>query len=248
MLMLRKILNIREFSRILVVLGMMILVISPAKADLDSADKDALNAMIRAYIQDNPEIIRDALRDLAAREEAEQMRAALALLALSDGDPVLGNPDGKLTIYEFSDYNCGYCKRVFGAVQKVLADDDDIRFVVKEFPILAQSSMLAASAAIAAQAQGVFPGYHVTMMTNPGAISMETVLQAAKDAGADLDRLQRDMRSPEVNAIINRTRQVADQLRISGTPGFVIGSTIVPGAISEDELRRLIAEARAQNG
>jgi len=161
---------------------------------------------------------------------------------------VLGNPDGKLTIYEFSDYNCGYCKRVFGAVQKVLADDDDIRFVVKEFPILAQSSVLAASAAIAAQAQGVFPDYHVTMMTNPGAISMETVLQAAKDAGADLDRLQRDMRSPEVNAIINRTRQAADQLRISGTPGFVIGSTIVPGAISEDELRRLIAEARAQNG
>ena len=224
----------------------------PASADLNgtmtAADKAAFNEMIRAYIEKNPEVVRDALMQLATREETAQMEVAIAFLSMSEGDPVLGNPDGALVVYEFSDYNCGYCKRVFGPIQNVLAEDDNIRFVVKEFPILAQSSMLAAQAAIAAQAQGVFPKYHVTMMTNPGAISMDTILAAAKDAGADLDLLQRDMRSPETAAVINRTRQSAEQLKISGTPGIVIGSTVIPGAISEDELRRLIAEERAKQG
>ena len=86
------------------------------------------------------------------------------------------------------------------------------------------------------------------MMTNPGAISMDTILAAARDAGADLGQLKKDMRSPETAAVINRTRISADQLQISGTPGLVIGSTIIPGAIGSDELRRLIAEERAKNG
>jgi len=224
---------------------MSMLVALPAQAGLDADDKAELNALIRTYIQENPEVVRDALMQLADREKREQKQAALAFLAMSEGDPVMGNPDGALVIYEFSDYNCGYCKRVFGPIQAILAEDDDIRFVVKEFPILAQSSLVAAQAAIAAQAQGVFPEYHVTMMTNPGAISMDTILAAAKDAGADLERLQRDMRSPEVAAVISRTRQSAEQLQLSGTPALVIGSTVVPGAISEEELRRLIAIERA---
>ena len=221
---------------------------SPVQADFTSVDKAKLDEMIRTYIEENPGVIRDALQQLAEREEREQKLAALAFLEMSEGDPVLGNPDGSLVIYEFSDYNCGYCKRVFGPIQEVLAEDDDIRVVVKEFPILSQSSMVAAQAAIAAQMQGVFPQYHVTMMTNPGAISMDTILAAARDAGADIDQLQRDMRSTETAAVINRTRMSAEQLQISGTPGLIIGSTIIPGAISGDELRRLIAGERARRG
>ena len=221
---------------------------SPVQADLTSVDKAKLDEMIRTYIEENPGVIRDALQQLAEREEKERKLAALAFLEISEGDPVLGNPDGSLVIYEFSDYNCGYCKRVFGPIQEVLAEDDDIRVVVKEFPILSQSSMVAAQAAIATQMQGVFPQYHVTMMTNPGAISMDTILAAAHDAGADIDQLQRDMRSAETAAVINRTRMSAEQLQISGTPALIIGSTIIPGAISGDELRRLIAEERARRG
>ncbi|MDB2324291.1 DsbA family protein [Alphaproteobacteria bacterium] len=217
----------------------------PVMAELDDAEKAEFSAMIRSYIEANPEIVRDALQQLAEREEKARLDAGLAFLSMSDGDPVMGNPDGSLVIYEFSDYNCGYCKRVFGPIQQVLAEDDDIRFVVKEFPILSQSSLIAAQAAIAAHGQGVFPQYHATMMTNPGAISMDTILAAARDAGADLGRLQSDMRSPETAAIINRTRQSAEQLQISGTPGLVIGSLIIPGAVSGEELRRLIAEERA---
>lgn len=227
---------------------MMIGMNTSVQADLTSVDKAKLDEMIRIYIEENPGVIRDALERLAEREEREQKLAALAFLEMTEGDPVLGNPDGSLVIYEFSDYNCGYCKRVFGPIQEVLAEDDDIRVVIKEFPILSQSSLVAAQAAIATQKQGVFPQYHVTMMTNPGAISMDTILAAARNAGADVGRLQLDMRSDETAAVINRTRMSAEQLKISGTPGLIIGSTIIPGAISGEELRRLIAEERARRG
>ena len=226
--------------------ALMMILTNPVHADLKSIDKTKLDEMIRAYIEENPEVIRDALQQLAEREDEAQKMAAMAFLDMSEGDPVLGNVDGSLVIYEFSDYNCGYCKRVFGPIQDVLAEDDDIRFVIKEFPILAQSSLFAAQAAIATQIQGVFPQYHITMMTNPGAISMDTILAAARDAGADISQLQKDMNSAETAAVINRTRMSAEQLQISGTPGLVIGSTIIPGAISGDELRRLIAEQRAK--
>ena len=228
--------------------ALMMILTNPVHADLKSIDKTKLDEMISAYIEENPEVIRNALQQLAESEDKAQKMAALAFLEMSEGDPVLGNPDGSLVIYEFSDYNCGYCKRVFGPIQDVLAEDDDIRFVIKEFPILAQSSLFAAQAAIAAQIQGVFPQYHITMMTNPGAISMDTILAAARDAGADISQLQKDMNSAETAAVINRTRMSAEQLQISGTPGLVIGSTIIPGAISGDELRRLIAEERAKRG
>ena len=228
--------------------ALMMILTNPVHADLKSIDKNKLDEMIRAYIEENPEVIRNALQQLAEHEDKAQKMAALAFLEMSNGDPVLGDPDASLVIYEFSDYNCGYCKRVFGPIQDVLAEDDDIRFVIKEFPILAQSSLFAAQAAIATQIQGVFPQYHITMMTNPGAISMDTILAAARDAGADISKLQKDMNSAETAAVINRTRMSAEQLQISGTPGLVIGSTIIPGAISGDELRRLIAEERAKRG
>ena len=234
--------------RIFGFIALMMILTNPVHADLKSVDKTKLDEMIRVYIEENPEVIRNALQQLAEREDKAQKMAALSFLEMSEGDPVLGNPDGSLVIYEFSDYNCGYCKRVFGPIQEVLAEDDDIRFVIKEFPILAQSSLFAAQAAIATQIQGVFPQYHITMMTNPGAISMDTILAAARDAGADIGQLQKDMNSAETAAVINRTRMSAEQLQISGTPGLVIGSTIIPGAISGDELRRLIAEERAKRG
>ena len=137
------------------------------------------------------------------------LTAALRTLHEDAGDPFIGNPDASIVIYEFSDYNCGYCKRVFTPLQQLLAEDDDAKLVVKEFPILSQTSMLAAQAAVAAQAQGVFPAFHVTMMTARGAVSMDTIMAAARGADADLERLQADMNSAEVAMIIERTRATA---------------------------------------
>lgn len=220
----------------------------PATAEITEGDRTALNAMIEDYIRANPEVVREALIALGDREAEERRQAAMAVLTDDAGDPFIGNPDASMVIYEFSDYNCGYCKRVFEPLQQLVNEDDDIKLVLKEFPILSQTSLLAAQAAIAAQAQGVFPEYHVAMMTARGAIDMDSILAAAGDAGADLDRLQKDMNSTETAAIIDRTRSAAQQLEISGTPGLVIGTQVIPGAIGIEQMRQIIAEERAKRG
>ena len=217
----------------------------PANADIKDVDRAALDKMIGDYIRANPEVVREALLSLAEREAAERREQAMFILKNDDGDPFLGNPDASFVIYEFSDYNCGYCKRVFNALQGLIAADDDVKLVVKEFPILSESSVLAAQAGIAAQAQGVFEGFHVAMMTARGAVSMDSIMAAARSAGADLDQLQADMSSQAVQAVIARTRAAAQQLEISGTPGLVIGRQIIPGAIDLDQMREIIAAERA---
>ena len=219
----------------------------PAAADISDGDRAAFNKMIEEYIRTNPEVVREALISLAEREERDRRQEAMVILQDDAGDPVLGNPDGSFVVYEFSDYNCGYCKRVFEPLMELIGEDGDIRLVVKEFPILSQSSMLAAQAGIAAQAQGIFPEFHIAMMTSRGAITMDSILEAAKAAGADLGRLQADMNSPEVATILDRTRLAAQQLEISGTPGLVIGSQVIPGAISIEQMREIIAAERAAN-
>jgi protein-disulfide isomerase len=220
----------------------------PSRAEINTDDREALNQIIETYILENPEVVRRALIALADREANERINAAMSLLQQDDGDPVMGNPEGSFTIYEFSDYNCGYCKRVFPTLQALIDEDDDIRLVIKEFPILSQSSVLAAQAGIATQAQGVFDDFHSAMMTGRGAITMDSILEAAEDAGANLDQLQADMNSPQVAAIINRTRSVAQNLEISGTPGLIIGSQVIPGAIDLDQMRQAVAEERAKKG
>jgi protein-disulfide isomerase len=237
----------RLAARLMTALCITIAASLPASADIQDADRAALDKMIGDYIRANPEVVRDALLSLAEREAAERREQAMFILKSDDGDPFLGNPDASFVIYEFSDYNCGYCKRVFKPLQELIAADGDIKLVIKEFPILSESSLLAAQAGIAAQAQGVFKDFHIAMMTGRGAISMDSILAAAKSAGADLDRLQADMNSPAIEAIIARTRAAAQQLEISGTPGLVIGRQVIPGAISLDQMREIIATERAAN-
>lgn len=238
---------LRLAARLMTALCITVGVSLPASADIKNVDREALDRMIGDYIRANPEVVRDALLSLAEREATERREQAMFILKNDDGDPFLGNPDASFVIYEFSDYNCGYCKRVFKPLQELIAADGDIKLVVKEFPILSESSLLAAQAGIAAQAQDVFEEFHIAMMTGRGAISMNSILAAAKSAGADLDRLQADMNSPATEAIIARTRAAAQQLEISGTPGLVIGRQVIPGAIGLDQMREIIATERAAN-
>ena len=226
-------------------MGMAALVM-PASAEITEADRKMLNAMIEDYIRANPEVVREVLIQLGEREAEERRQAAMEVLKNDAGDPFIGNADASFVIYEFSDYNCGYCKRVFQPLQDLVNEDGDIKLVLKEFPILSQTSLLAAQGAIAAQAQGVFPDYHRSLMTSRGAIDMDTILAAARDAGADLDRLQEDMNSAETSAIIDRTRDAAQRLEISGTPGLIIGTQVIPGAISLEQMRETVAAERAK--
>ena len=151
--------------RMLVVICLMLTIMAPplAEADLDASERAELNKVIEDFIRNNAELVRDTLIALAAREEAERKQTGLAMVRDDLGDPVMGNPTGKITLYEFSDYNCGYCKRVFEPIQQLLRDNLDVRLVIKEFPILSQSSLVAAKAAIAAEKQGKFGAYHITL-------------------------------------------------------------------------------------
>ena len=221
---------------------------SLARADLDATDRATLNSIIEDFIRNNPEIVRDTLIALAAREKAERKQTGLSQVRDDQGDPVMGNANGTITLYEFSDYNCGYCKRVFEPIQQLVRDNPDVRLVIKEFPILSQSSLVAAKAAIAAEMQGKFGDYHIAMMTYRGQITDAVVMRMAAQAGVDIDQLKSDMESPKTMAIIQRTREAAAALEINGTPGLVVGDTVVPGAIGLDELVKLIAEERNKQG
>ena len=217
-------------------------------ADIAASDRAELNKVIEDFIRNNPEVVRDTLIALAAREEAERKQTGLAMVRDDLGDPVMGNPNGKITLYEFSDYNCGYCKRVFEPIQQLLRDNPDVRLVIKEFPILSQSSLVAAKAAIAAEMQGKFGDYHIAMMTYRGQITDAVVMRMAAQSGVDIEQLKSDMESPKTMAIIQRTREAAAALEINGTPGLVVGDTVVPGAIGLDELIKLIGKERKKQG
>ena len=236
--------------RILIAICLVLTTMVPslARADLDATDRATLNSIIEDFIRNNPEIVRDTLIALAAREEAERKQTGLAKVRDDQGDPVMGNANGTITLYEFSDYNCGYCKRVFEPIQQMVRDNPDVRLVIKEFPILSQSSLVAAKAAIAAEMQGKFGDYHIAMMTYRGQITDAVVMRMAAQAGVDVEQLKSDMESSKTMAIIQRTREAAAALEINGTPGLVVGDTIVPGAIGLDELVKLIAEERNKQG
>ena len=184
-----------------------------AFADFSDADKSEIKSIIKEFITENPAIIRDVLTQLAITEKAERKRKALALLKNDDGDPVIGPSDAAITIYEFSDYNCGYCKRIFNDLQAVLAEQPDVRLVVKEFPILAETSVLAAKAAIAAHRQGKFRQFHISMMTWRGKIDGDAIDAAVQKAGLDKNRLRKDMEDELTAAILSKTRAAAAHLR-----------------------------------
>ena len=236
--------------RILIAICLVLTTMVPslARADLDATDRATLNSIIEDFIRNNPEIVRDTLIALAAREKAERKQTGLSKVRDDQGDPVMGNANGTITLYEFSDYNCGYCKRVFEPIQQLVRDNPDVRLVIKEFPILSQSSLVAAKAAIAAEMQGKFGDYHIAMMTYRGQITDAVVMRMAAQAGVDIEQLKSDMESPKTLAIIQRTREAAAALEINGTPGLVLGDTVVPGAIGLDELVKLIAEERNKQG
>ena len=221
---------------------------TPAIADLDQVDRATMHRVIKQYIMENPELLRDALMGLAAREKQAVINAGLTKLRRDDGDPIMGNVNGSLVVYEFSDYNCGYCKRLFPTIQQLLANNKDVRFVVKEFPILSQSSLIAARAGVAAQKQGKFPAFHREMMIYRGQVSEAAIMAAARTAHIDLTQLRQDMDSPATNSIIDRTRASAAALDINGTPALVVGETIIPGAVSIEKLQDAINLEREKQG
>ncbi|MGH6619362.1 MAG: DsbA family protein [Alphaproteobacteria bacterium] len=217
----------------------------------DAPDKQALDQAIRSYLLEHPEVIIESLEKFEQKQRAARDRASADALASRKDElynhpmtPVTGNPKGDVTIVEFFDYQCGYCKRAMQTVLEVQKEDPSVRIAWKELPILGPASEFAARAAMAAKRQDKYLDFHVAVMGNRGPLTPDTVFQLAKKAGISVDRLKRDMADPAIEKYLQDTLQLAQQLGINGTPGFVIGGKLVPGAIEKDQLKELIAEAR----
>lgn len=216
-------------------------------------DRKRIEKIVREYLIENPEVLVEAMQALEARREAEREAAAQSSIRKNrrriyadSEDPVGGNPEGDVTIVEFFDYRCGFCKRAAPAVEEALAKDKGIRIVYKEFPILGPNSVLAARAALASRAQGRYLAFHRALMAARISYDEKSVLKLAASLGLDTARLKQDMRSPRIQAIIERNRALARSLGIRGTPAFIVGERIFPGALTPRQLARMIEQARGE--
>jgi len=226
----------------------------PAKAaEFTPEQRQAIEAIIRDYLQKNPEALLDALQAAEDKMKGEAHDKASAALAarrhevFDDPDaPVAGNPRGDASLVEFFDYRCPYCKQVEPSLEALLAADRQLRFVYKEFPVLGPESVTAARAALAARKQDKYDAMHRSLMALKGQIDDAAIFRAAGSVGVDVERLKRDMAAPEIDRMLKANASLASALDIRGTPGFVIGNEIVPGAISLDDLKHLIDAARGK--
>jgi len=222
---------------------------------LTPAQKEAVDRMIHDYLLAHPEVIVESIRaaqataKLKREESAKQSITERRAELLSDASaPVAGNPQGDVTIVEFFDYRCPYCKQVEPHLEALLKEDPKLRIVYKEFPVLGPESLFASRMALAARKQEKYAPFHDAMMAAKGKITEETILDVARSVGIDVARAKTDMAGAEIQEIIKRNYALADALDIQGTPAFIVGDTIVPGAIDLDNLRHLIAEARKTSG
>ncbi|WP_203072969.1 DsbA family protein [Falsiroseomonas ponticola] len=217
-----------------------------------AAQRAEILGILRQALREDPTILRDALAGLEEadrRDRSEAQRAAIAdnaeALFRDAADPSKGNPRGDVTIVEFFDARCGYCKQMQPAMDALLRRDPNIRLVLKDLPILGPNSVLASRALLAAQRQGRYVPLYDALLALRGEPTEAVLRQQAERAGLDWARLRRDMEDPAIGARIERNLALASRLGIEGTPALVIGTTLVPGAIELPALERLVAEARA---
>jgi len=221
-------------------------------ASLSLAQTAAVEGLVRDYIRDHPEVVNEALKKLVQQQRtAEEERRKLNIRALAkelneDPDSPVANPDGDVTIVEFFDYECPYCKTMASKLHDLLKTDKKVRFVFKEYPVLGPVSEFAARAALAARGQGKYVVFHFAMMAVRGQMNELMVLATAKEAGLDIEQLQKDMNAPEIAAILKRNKRLAEGINIQGTPNFIIGETLVPGAADISYIKELVAKARGR--
>jgi len=225
---------------------------SPTKA-LPEAEREKIESVVKDYLLKNPEVILQAIQSLRERQKTDKrLQTKTNLVKLQDellrdpDTPVGGNPKGSVTIVEFFDYRCGFCKRSFSDLVKLVEADKTIRFVFKEFPILGPQSVTASKAGLAAWIldKSKYEAFHEAMMGSKGALPKSRVMSFAAKSGYDIKALQKTMAEPRIGAMIERTFELAKALDINGTPAFVIGDQVVRGAVDLETLKSLISQAR----
>lgn len=225
------------------------------KATAATLTVEQIGPLVREYLMANPAVVIEAVElyqkqqeALEAERQKESLKTHSSFLYQNnpDASPAIGNPKGDVTIVEFLDYNCGYCKRAFSEVQSLLETDKNIRVVFKEMPILSPTSHLAAQWALAAQRQNKYFEFHEKLMKNSGAVSEESLAKIATDLGLDVTKMKKDAADPKVSDTIAQNISIAQELGVRGTPAFIINDRLIGGYIPLDEMKKIVADVRAE--
>ena len=216
--------------------------------------RQAIEQVVREYLVKNPEVLQESIAELERRQQESQklaQRSAIGemrdTLAASAGSTVVANPAGDATLVEFFDYNCGYCKRALSDIRTLMKGDPKLRVVLKDFPVLGPESLEASRVGLAVKQQlkgeKLFD-FHVKLMETRGRVNGERAIAVARELGADVARLQKDMESEDVKRAIQENVALADRLGLTGTPAFIVGEEVVSGAVGVEPLRKAIASVR----
>ncbi len=223
----------------------------PFAALADGMEESRIKELVLETIRENPGIVMEAVAILEQRQvaAAELARADLLsnnrdILEKDPNAPVLGNPEGDVTVVEFFDYNCPYCRRAMDEVQGLLEADPNVRLVYREWPILGEGSVFAAKAALASRKQGKYEEFHWAMMGMSGRAEEASVMRIAAEIGLDVGQLRRDMEAPEVQEHLVTSMDLSKSLGFNGTPSFVIGDDLVPGFVEQSQLIELVETNR----
>ena len=225
------------------------------EAALSPAQRKEIEALIKAFLINNPEVLLEAQNALEAKmDKIQSERTAAAIknnapeIFRPAASPVVGNAKGDVTVIEFFDYNCGYCKRAFTDLARLVEKDRQVKVILKEFPILNKGSEEAAKVALAAKMQGKYWEFHRALLETQGQANEAVALRVAEKVNLDMAKLRKDMASPEVKKEIEDTRALAAKLGIQGTPHFLVGDRIIPGAPENlfEQMTKLVVEVRKE--
>lgn len=230
------------------------MLITPFSAVADELTEDRIKELVLEAIRENPGIVFEAAQLFEEQQQANQALVAAQVLASErealerdPNAPILGNPGGDVTVVEFFDYNCPYCRQVKPHMEALLAADPNVRVVYREWPILGEGSVFAARAALASRKQGKYDEFHWAMMGLNGRAEEATVISTAEKIGLNIAQLRRDMNAPEVDEHIQTSMRLSRTIGFSGTPSFVIGDSLAPGLIDAEQMISLVNQARASN-
>ncbi|MEN3930970.1 DsbA family protein [Microvirga sp. W0021] len=250
---------IRPFSRLTcaaALLGLTALtpISSLHAANFNDSQRQEIGEIVRDYLMKNPEVLQDVIAELEKKQQEASTKAQASALKEShdtiynsEHGSVVGNPSGDVTVVEFFDYNCGYCKRAVADLAEMMKADPKLKVVLKDLPVLGQESVEAAQVALAVKQQltgdKLFK-YHLDLMHSKGRVGKQQALDLAQNMGVDMARLQKDMASPEIKAALQENFTLGDKLGLTGTPAFIIADTVIPGAVGRMPLEQMVSNAR----
>ena len=250
-------LDLRPLAAALLAIALALPAAAPAGAQSFSPDqRGEIERIIKDYLLKHPELLQEVMSELEKRQtaaDAEKHRGAIKELSAtifnSSRQVTLGNLQGDVTVVEFFDYNCGYCKRAMTDMLDLLKVDGKVRFVLKEFPVLGEGSMQAAQVAVAVRMQDKTGGkkyldFHQKLLASRGSIDKARAVAAAKEVGLDVARIEKDLASDEVKATLEESYKIAEALGLNGTPSYVVGSDVVIGAVGLKVLKEKVNTAR----